>query len=83
MTWKKVRCNIGYNVEYCRKKNFSGKVYTEFVSKSKKTCVIKGKSKKTYYVRIYAENYGYPSKYAEYRDWIRGKNSKVKKIKLK
>ncbi len=83
VTWKKVKCNSGYNLEYCRKKNFSGKVYTRFVSKSKKTCVIKGTSKKAYYVRIYAENYGYPSKYAEYRNFILGKNSKVKKIKLK
>ncbi len=83
VTWKKVNCNMGYQIQYCRNKKFTGKRYYKWASKSKKSCTIKGKSKKTYYVRIYAVSYGYASKYASYKEYMFGKLSNVKKIKLK
>ena len=81
ITWKKIKCNAWYEIEYCRKRNFSGKVYHGYASKAKNTYTIKAKSQNTYYVRVRAVNWGYISQSRvgyKYGSW-----SKVKKIKLK
>ncbi len=78
VTWGKVKCNDGYQIQYARKKSFSGKKKTTSYSKS---CYIYGKSKKTYYVRVRAVNWGYISQ--SRMGYKYGKWSKAKKIKLK
>lgn len=77
ITWKKVKCNEGYQIQYSRKRNFSTK--KKITSFSKSTFIL-GKSKKTYYVRVRAVNMGWISqtKYG----YKYGKWSKAKKIKL-
>lgn len=78
VTWGKVKCTDGYQIQYARKKSFSGKKKT--TSYGRWTYIF-GKSKKTYYVRVRAVNWGYvsQSRYGyKYGSW-----SKVKKIKLK
>jgi len=78
VTWKKVTCTDGYQIQYSTKQNFSDKKKTTSYSKS---TYIYGKSKKTYYVRVRAVNWGRISQ-TKY-DYKYGKWSKTKKIKLK
>ena len=78
ITWGKVKCNEGYQIQYSRKRNFSGKKIT--TSRSKSACIF-GKSKKTYYVRVRAVNWGWTSQ-IQY-GYKYGKWSKVRKVRLK
>ena len=78
VTWGKVKCNDGYQIQYSLKKSFSSK---KTITNYGRSTNIYGKSKKTYYVRIRAVNWGYISQTKlgyKYGGW-----STVKKIKLK
>lgn len=78
VSWGKVKCNDGYQIQYSRNRSFSNKKQDSTYSQS---IYIFGKSKKIYYVRVRAVNWGrtsqtnYGNKY--------GKWSNIKKIKLK
>lgn len=78
VTWEKVKCNDGYQIQYSLKRNFSGKKTT--TSYSKRSFIL-GKSRKTYYVRVRAVNWGWKSQ-SKY-GYKYGKWSKVKKVRLK
>lgn len=78
VTWGKVKCNDGYQIQYSRKRNFSGKKTT---TSSSKSAYIWGKRNKTYYVRVRAVNWGWKSQ-SQY-GYKYGKWSKVKKVRLK
>lgn len=78
ITWKKVKCNEGYQIQYSRKRSFSSKKTKTSFSKS---TYILGKSKKTYYIRVRAVNSGWTSQ-TQYGNRY-GKWSKVRKIRLK
>lgn len=78
VTWGKVKCSDGYQIQYSRTRKFSKKKTETSYSKS---TYIFGKSKKTYYVRVRAVNVGWKTQSSygyKYSKW-----SKVKKIKLK
>lgn len=78
ITWKKVKCNEGYQIQYSRSRSFSGKKTKTSFSKS---TYILGKSKKTYYIRVRAVNSGWTSQ-TQYGNKY-GRWSKVRKIRMK
>lgn len=78
VTWKKVKCSDGYQIQYSRKRSFAGKKKT---TASGKGTYIWGKSKKKYYVRVRAVNWGWKTQTS--LGYKYGKWSKVKSIKLK
>ncbi len=78
ITWGKVKCNDGYQIQYSRKRNFSRK---ETKTSNSKSTYILGKSKKTYYVRVRAVNYGWTSQ--SKHGYKYGKWSKVRKIRMR
>jgi alpha-tubulin suppressor-like RCC1 family protein len=80
VTWSKVKCNEGYEIQYSAKKNFSKKKTTYSMTTS---CYVSGKSKKKCYVRVRAVNYGNLSAYRSQRGYRKGTWSKVKSIRLK
>lgn len=76
--WKKVKCSDGYQIQYSRRRSFSGKKKTTSDGKS---AYIFGKPKKKYYVRVRAVNSGWITQTSYGNKY--GRWSKVKKIKLK
>lgn len=78
ITWKKVKCNEGYQIQYSRSRSFSSKKTKTSFSKS---TYILGKSKKTYYIRVRAVNSGWTSQ-TQYGNKY-GRWSKVRKIRMK
>ena len=76
--WKKVKCSAGYQIQYSRRRSFSGKKKTISYDKSE---YIIGKPKKKYYVRVRAVNRGWITQTSYGNKY--GRWSKVKKIKLK
>ncbi len=78
ISWGKVKCNSGYQIQYSLKRNFSKKKTTTSLSTTK---YIWGKSNKTYYVRVRAVNWGWISQ--TQFGYKYGKWSKVKKVRMK
>lgn len=78
ITWSGVKCNNGYQIQISRKRSFSKK---ETETTYGESLYYWGKSKKTYYVRVRAVNYGCKTQ-SEY-GYKYGSWSPVKKIKLK
>ncbi len=72
--WRRASKADGYQIQYARKRSFAGK---KTMRTYRKSCTLRVKSKKKYYVRVRAYRYG-NIKFKVYGKW-----SRVKKVKVK
>ncbi len=78
VTWGKVKCTRGYQIQYSRTRNFTKKTKRTTTSRSVYLWL---KPRKVYYIRVRAVNYGWKTQ--TQKGYKYGKWSKVKKIRLK